>query len=144
MQTQLHVRFLSKGIQKIQVTSQLGIDEGDELLVKYGGSYFGIDRDCCECPHKEFHGGEFQLVKAWTSSGRSARVETIDTQTSSMAAAVDVEVSLNQGSLISSDSNIDTTSAAKEKSTMPSVELLKREQISKKNATATEMLSWVQ
>ena len=59
----MYVLSLKDGIQANRVISEEGINKGDDLLVKYGGSYFGADRSSCECPHKEFHGGGVHVIE---------------------------------------------------------------------------------
>ena len=62
-----------KKFVSLNVVSTLGIQDGDEVTVMYGGFFYGPSRTYCECPHKEYHGTQITL-KMWTRSGKIRQI----------------------------------------------------------------------
>ena len=55
---------------QIRVTAIKGIEVGEEVTVRYGGHFFGLDRMFCKFPHAELHGASSVILPNWTRSGK--------------------------------------------------------------------------
>lgn len=104
-----NAQYQSQFVKKLVLAkATLPIAIGDEITVTYSGSYFGTNREYCQCPYKEYHGNVVFKGKTRKQTAKIRRVDPsaayILTESITCTPAVRKESNRNESPLMQNNS----------------------------------------